>query len=110
MPQEVRRAPARSLPVPVLDAAAPNAAPADAGAALRGEVDEHGDAVFRFHLEPLPDAASLSLADVYERSVRDLLAIVRFYHRGRPVLVDAFAFRNAPGERISLTGDERRPG
>jgi hypothetical protein len=81
-------------------------APGGPGADPPAELDEHGDVIFRFRLPPSPDPASLTLAEYYEWLVRDLLRIVRFYHLGKPLMPDAFAFRNTPEQHISL----RLPG
>lgn len=66
------------------------------------EVDEHGDVVFRFKLDPRADARTLTLQEFYRESITDLLRIVRLFAGGKPVIVDSFAFLNAPHEAIPL--------
>jgi len=71
---------------------------------LLEELDEHGDVVFRFRIEPRQDAETLTLEEYYREAVLDLLRIVRVFSKGKPVIVDAFAFLNAPHDQISLIG------
>ena len=66
------------------------------------EVDEHGDVVFRFKLDPRADAQSLTLQEFYRESITDLLRIVRLFAGGKPLIIDAFAFLNALNEPIPL--------
>ncbi len=71
------------------------------------ELDEHGDVVFRFKVDRRDDADTLSLEEFYRESVADLLRIVRFYSKGKPVIIDAFAFLNAPNDPIPVIKAER---
>lgn len=72
------------------------------------ELDANGDVIFRFKLgAPRGDA---TLEAHYRESVRDLLKVVRLFWRGKPVLVDAFAFLNAPNDPIPLLDAGEAPG
>ena len=55
----------------------------------------------------LPDVESPvgGLEGFYREAVRDLLRVVRFYSRGRPVLVDGFAFLNRPDREIRILSE-----
>lgn len=68
---------------------------------VQQELDANGDVVFRFKLEPNA-SPSASLEAFYRASLLDLLRIVRLYSGGKPVIVDGFAFLNAPDQAISL--------
>jgi hypothetical protein len=63
---------------------------------------ENGDVIFRFRLAPLKNGEEQTLDEFYLEQVRELLKLVRFYCRGKAVLIDAFAFRNKPEEKISI--------
>jgi hypothetical protein len=69
-------------------------------------IDQHGDLVFRFRLKPLSNPETLTLQEIYRQTIYDLLQLVRFYHQGEPVLVDEFAFLDAPNTRIRILGEE----
>jgi hypothetical protein len=58
--------------------------------------DENGDSIFRFRIPASDRAISPALNELYRAQIYDLLKIVRLYSKGRPVLVDSFAFRNQP--------------
>lgn len=66
------------------------------------EKDDNGDVIFRFKIDRSRRPDDLSLEEFYRASVRDLLKIVRFYSKGSPVIVDAFAFLNNPHEPIKI--------
>jgi len=66
------------------------------------EVDANGDYIFRFRLAAVANRPSLPLADSYRQSIYNLLQLVRFYHKGQPVIVDEFAFLNDPATRIPI--------
>ena len=66
------------------------------------ELDEQGDVIFRFKLDPRADADTLTLREFYRESITDLLRIVRLFAGNKPVIIDGFAFLNAPHEPISL--------
>ncbi len=68
-------------------------------------VDDKGDIVFRFSLAPVASDAAPTLEEYYRRSIRELLHVVRFYNRGRPVLIDSFAFQNEPGRPLPLIAE-----
>lgn len=58
------------------------------------------DAIFRFALGHEQQPATLT--DLYRDQLRDLLQILRFYSQGTPVIIDGFAFQNAPSEIFDL--------
>lgn len=87
--------------------AGPDALPPAAPSDLE-EVDEKGDVIFRFKLTPDPSLANATLAEIYRRSIHDLLKLVRFYWKGGPVLVDAFAFLSDPDTRIPILPEAGR--
>jgi hypothetical protein len=97
----------RATPLPLAGGAAP-AAGSDKKPPLR-EVDENGDVIFRFKLRPAGTGGRPTLTDVYRDDIRDLLKVVRFFFRGAPVIVDAFAFLNAPNEQIRILDGVDRP-
>lgn len=66
-------------------------------------------ALFQFALPPL-DGEALSLAEFYREGILDLLRVVRFYFRGQPVLVDAFAFHHRPEEMMAILSHEPLDG
>lgn len=66
------------------------------------EIDEQGDVIFRFRLPSPPAAKEYSLEEHYRRAILHLLRIVRLTHRGRPLLIDGFAFQNQPDRTLSL--------
>jgi len=72
------------------------------------DVDENGDAIFRFSVHPLTEGSINTLEDYYRESIKDLLRIVRLYSVGKPVIVDAFAFLNAPRELIAILGPRKQ--
>ena len=75
--------------------------PPGPGAAREDPVPED-DFVFRFRIAPPPVYGDDALERFYRESLLDLLKVVRFYARGVPVVVDAFAFLDRPDEPIPL--------
>jgi hypothetical protein len=74
------------------------------------EIDEHGDAIFRFQLGTPIAGNEVTLHEFYRAHLHEVLAVVRFYFRGNPVLVDSFAFLNEPYEIFPiLPSDEAGP-
>jgi hypothetical protein len=71
------------------------------------ETDEQGDYIFRFRLDLRDPEDRLTLPEFYREQVRDLLKIVRFYYRGAPVVVDAFAFLNDPENLLRILPPEQ---
>lgn len=69
---------------------------------LLGEVDSKGNMIFRFSLNHQVSEDCTELAEFYRQSIADLLKIVRLFSKGRPVIVDSFAFINKPEEQIPL--------
>ena len=65
-------------------------------------IDHNGDVVFRFRLRPMPDPDTLTLQEIYRQNIHDLLHLVRLYYRGEPVLIDEFAFLDAPDTRVRI--------
>ena len=76
--------------------------PLERAPALRGETDENAEAIFRFGLDIMAQPSRDALAEVYRANISDLLKVVRFYFKGQPVIVDAFAFLNKPDEQIKI--------
>jgi len=70
-------------------------------------IDEAPDMVFRVSL-PTLDQPIEGLEGFYRQTVKDLLEIVRFSFRGKPVLIDGFAFRNRPDTVIPILHEEER--
>ena len=66
------------------------------------ELDEQGDFIFHFRLDPPSESVEGTLVEYYRESIGDLLKIVRFYSRGEPIIVDSFAFLNEPQEQIAI--------
>lgn len=65
--------------------------------------DDAKDFIFRFRIpRPLRRTSPPNLAEVYRAQLFEYAKLVQFHFRGAPVDVDAFAFRNAPGEVIPL--------
>ncbi len=64
------------------------------------------DAPFRFAVEFNGAAGDVELEEYYRGSIRDLLAVVRFYAKGKPVIVDSFAFRNNLRARFAILSDK----
>lgn len=73
------------------------------------QVDLSGDFLFRFRLKPVDSPETLTLQEMYRQQLSDLLQIVRLYHRGEPIIVDEFAFLDAPDERMRIIANGRRP-
>jgi hypothetical protein len=84
-------------------------APLPPPARLQEEVDARGDYIFRFELKPHPDPA-LTLSELYRQHLHDLLGVVRFHADGRPVVVNAFSFLNAPDEIVPILPDRPPDG
>lgn len=72
------------------------------------EVDKHGDALFRFALPPGTSETPVSLTEFHRALLQDLLGIVVLYYKGRPVLVDSFAFQSEP-DKITQILSTRTP-
>jgi hypothetical protein len=66
------------------------------------DLDENGDVIFRFKLDPVASGEPQSLREFYRQSLYDLLRVVRLYSRGTPLIVDSFAFLNEPHNRIPI--------
>ncbi len=64
------------------------------------------DAPFRFRLQGEGEARVESLEAFYRDSIRDLLSVVRFHLRGKPVIVDSFAFADRPNQLIQIMETE----
>lgn len=64
------------------------------------EVDERGDAVFRFALPP--SGTPVDLTEVYRSMLQDLAGLVVLYSRGQRVVVDAFAFAHEPDQVVDI--------
>jgi hypothetical protein len=73
------------------------------------EKDDNGDVIFRFKIDISRRPDELTLEEFYRASVRDLLKIVRFYSKGVPVIVDAFAFLNNPHEQVQILEQPEQP-
>jgi hypothetical protein len=96
--------PASSGSLPLVDARSLSRRPPSRGPRHDPEeVDERGDAVFRFALQPAE--ASGDLTEVFRALVHELVGLVVLYSHGKPVIVDAFAFANDPGRVIGLLPD-----
>jgi hypothetical protein len=66
------------------------------------EVDEQGDAIFRFRIKPLENANQVELREVFRQTILDILQLVKFYSDGKPLIIDSFAFLNEPTNQIRL--------
>ena len=66
--------------------------------------DERGDYIFRFELDARPDG-DLTLRELYRAHLHDMLGVVRLYMDGQPVIVNGFAFLNAPDEVVPILPD-----
>jgi hypothetical protein len=80
----------------LLDMAAPGHKP------TLQEVDDNGDFIFRFKLNLSEDDRGQTLVEFYRETISDLLTIVRFYSKGKPVIVDSFAFHDAPQAQVPI--------
>jgi len=63
------------------------------------------DVVFRVSLPDVKQPVG-GLEDFYRGTLEDLLQVVRFSFRGKPVLVDAFAFLNQPDREIRILRED----
>jgi hypothetical protein len=70
------------------------------------ELDEHGDAIFRFRLHTIDNANHIEVGELLRQTILDVLQLVKFYSHGKPLIIDAFAFHNEPGKRIRLLTGE----
>ena len=66
------------------------------------QIDENGDIIFRFRVEPPERGDQESVQELFRRTILDVLQLVRLYSGGKPLIVDAFAFLNDPEKRIRL--------
>ena len=66
--------------------------------------DERGDFIFRFELDTRPDE-DLTLRELYRAHLHDVLGVVRLYMDGKPVIVNGFAFLNAPEDVVPILPD-----
>ena len=64
--------------------------------------------VFRVRVSRL-EQSTLGLEEFYRESIKDLLQVVGLYFKGKPVLIDAFAFLNRPDRQVRILpeGDHR---
>jgi len=76
------------------------------GTAAAEEMDEHGDAIFHFRIDPVENAPNVALADLFRQSILEILKLVRFYSDGKPVIIDSIAYLNEPHRRIRLLTGE----
>jgi hypothetical protein len=77
---------------------------ANSRASIAEEVDERGDAIFRFSLKAPENG--LELDEMFRRSILDILQLVRFYSGEKPIIIDSFSFLNEPEKRIRLLTGE----
>ncbi len=73
------------------------------------DIDEKGDYIFHFKLQPVRDVEDQALAEFYRATLQDLLQIIRFYDNGKPMLVTEFSFVNSPETRIRILPKEIDP-
>jgi hypothetical protein len=87
----------------------PDRSPAgpDESKIVMDEVDERGDFIFRFEIDPGRDD-ELTLREFYRAHLHELMGVVRFYFDGRPVILDSFAFLNAPEDVIPIQPEDGR--
>jgi hypothetical protein len=77
-------------------------------------VDEHGDFIFRFSLDELPQAEPVygdALTEMVREQLEALLDVVEVTRNGEPVAVDGFRFLNDPATvyRIFRTSTSHLP-
>ncbi|MDA0161276.1 hypothetical protein OM076_13445 [Solirubrobacter ginsenosidimutans] len=66
------------------------------------ELDDRGDYIFHFAIDPRAARGDLDLREFYRAHLHDLLGVVRFYLDGKPVIVDSFAFLNDPEDVVAI--------